>query len=179
MPYIEVTENDLRRLRELAGIFEIKDVVTRLIDDFLEDYTKPAVPAQASNVETYSFEDPPSLVHAKFYSGNFGEIASNASTWNGFFAQVLEIAYSRLGSFQALNRIVGQKVVQGEKTDEGYRYIPSSDISFQNVSAHYAAKFIWQIAKALSVPVAIDFAWRAKEEALKPGESGRLVYIPG
>lgn len=179
MPYIEVTENDLRRLRELAGIFEIKDVVSRLIDDFLEDYTKPQISPQSGEIEVCSFEDPPSLIHAKFISGSFGEIASNASTWNGFFAQVLEIAYSRLGSFQALNRIVGQKVVQGEKTDEGYKYIPSFNISFQNVSAHYAAKFIWQIAKSLSVPVMIDFVWRAKEEALKPGESGRLSYIPG
>ena len=117
MPYIEVMEKDLARLRELAGIFEVKDVITRLIDDFLEDYTKPEVISEAAlaGAEEFSFDDLPSLVHVKFVSARIGEIASNANTWNGFLNQVLEVAFSRLGSITPIQRSVGLNIISGEK----------------------------------------------------------------
>ncbi|QYZ68880.1 T4SS efffector SepA family protein [Neotabrizicola shimadae] len=176
MPYVEVKESDLRRLRELAGIFEIKDVITKLIDDFLEDYTKPQVGKPSTTATEYSFDDLPSLVHAKFISGKIGDIASNSTTWNGFLEQCLEIAHGRLGGFGAVARVVPLNIVAGERAEEGYRYVPSIDLSFQGVSASYAARYIGQIGKALNSSVEIDFLWRTKEEALKPGESGRLIY---
>lgn len=180
MPYIEVMEKDLARLRELAGIFEVKDVITRLIDDFLEDYTKPEVISEAAlaGAEEFSFDDLPSLVHVKFVSARIGEIASNANTWNGFLNQVLEVAFSRLGSITPIQRSVGLNIISGEKTDEGYRYVETANISVQGVSASYAAKYVGQLAKLLKTPVSIDFMWRNKEEAFRPGESGRLVYTP-
>ena len=178
MPYVEVKEEDLKRLRELAGIFEIKDVITKILDDFLEDYTKPAPVQSSEEVKVFDFSNPPSLSHTKFVSGTFAGIAANAAAWNGLLAQAIEMAHQRLGGINEIRRVAAINLVDGEKLDEGYKYISSLNISYQGVSAIYAARHIGELAKALNVPVDIEFRWRTKDEAAFPGMAGRLIYQP-
>jgi hypothetical protein len=178
MPYVEVKDEDLQRLRELAGIFEIKDVITKILDDFLEDYTKPAPSQSSEEVKTFSFSNMPNLSHTKFVAGTFAGVAANAATWNGLLAQAIEIAHDRLGDIGAIRRAAAINIFEGEKTDEGYKYIESINISYQGVSAIYAARHIGELAKALKVPVDIEFRWRTKDEAAFPGMAGRLTYQP-
>jgi hypothetical protein len=178
MPYVEVKDEDLKRLRELAGIFEIKDVITKILDDFLEDYTKPA-PAQSSEeVRNCDFTNLPSLSHTKFVSGTFSGIAANSPAWNALLAQAIELATQRLGGISEVRRISAINLVEGEKIDEGYKFIPSVGVSYQGVSATYAARHIGELAKALKVPVEVEFRWRTKDEAAFPGIAGRLTYKP-
>ncbi|WP_412507547.1 T4SS efffector SepA family protein [Roseovarius sp. SYSU LYC5161] len=178
MPYVEVKEEDLKRLRELAGIFEIKDVITKVLDDFLEDYTKPAPAKSSEEVKTFDFSNLPNLSHTKFVTGTFSGVAANAATWNGLLAQAIEVAHQRLGGIAEIRRVAAINIADGEKTDEGYKHIPSLGLSYQGVSAVYAARHIGELGKALSVPVEIEFRWRTKDEAAFPGMAGRLIHNP-
>jgi hypothetical protein len=176
MPYVEIKEEDLKRLRELAGIFEIQDVITKVLDDFLEDYTKPAALGSTEDVKTFDFSELPSLTHAKFISGRFDGVAANGSTWTGFLAQAIEISFSRMGGIPGLRKASSINFIEGEKTDEGYKFIPSINLSYQGVSAYYAARHIGELARSLGAPVEIEFRWRSKDDAAFPGMAGQLIF---
>ena len=178
MPFIEIKDDDLKRLRELAGIFEIKDVVTKVLDDFLEDYTKPKPSSSNEEVKVFDFSNLPSLAHAKFISGTFAGVAANSPAWNTLLAQAIEVAAPRLGGIHKIATVSGINIVKGEKTDEGYKHIRSLAASFHGVSAIYAARYIGDLGKAINESVEIEFRWRNKDEAAHPGVAGRLIHNP-
>jgi hypothetical protein len=66
--------------------------------------------------------------------------------------------------------------IEGEKTDEGYKFIPSINLSYQGVSAYYAARHIGELARSLGAPVEIEFRWRSKDDAAFPGMAGQLIF---
>ena len=178
MPYIEVREEDLKRLRELAGIFEIKEVVTKILDDFLEDYTAPDESNTSKSARAFSFSELPSLSHTKFVTGSFAGIAANKPTWNGLLGQAIEVAYQRVGSVDKIAKIAPLNLISGKRTEGGYKYLSSVNVSYQGVSATYAARYLGELGKALSVPIRIEFRWRTKDEAEFPGVTGCLEYNP-
>lgn len=178
MPYIEVTPDDLRRLRELAGIFEIKDVVTKVLDDFLEDYTKPEVMASKKEVETFRFSQLPPLSHAKFLSGSFGDVAVNNPSWNHLLELALASTLQRGIGLKELHKKIGLNIREGKFDQDGYRFIERSNVSFQGVSAQYAARYIGKLAEISGLEVEVEFRWRDKDDAHMPGVTGRLTNTP-
>ncbi|MDO6588528.1 hypothetical protein Q4543_23965 [Salipiger sp. 1_MG-2023] len=174
-----IKDADYKRLNELKGIFEIEDVITKILEHYLEEYTKPEAEIKGEeNPKYFQFSDIPNLNHAKFVSGSFDNVAPTKSNWKGLMTLALETGFKRLGGYEELAAVVSTNMVPGLKDDEGYHYIESLDFSFQGVSAYYAAKCIGEIAKSIKVPVFISFRWRQKDDAAHPGEPGILEHNP-
>lgn len=178
MPYIMVKNDDYRRLQELAGIFEVQDVVTKVLDEYLDNYTKPDYISKDEQAKIYTFDGVPSLSHAKFISGSFANVAASQSSWKGMMIVALETSFKRIGDVKKLQRISQANITQGEKNDDGYHFLENTGFSFQGLSAVYAAKCIHALAKELNESVEIEFRWRQKDEAALPGQAGKLVYEP-
>ena len=175
MPYVMIKDEDFRKLKELAGIFEVPDVISKILDEYLENYTAPDYISKDEEAKVYTFDDVPSLSHAKFISGKFDNVASPHTSWKGMMIVALETAYKRLGDLKSLQRVSQSNIVEGEKTDEGYHYLPELGISFQGVSAIYAARSIAALAKEIDAAVEIEFRWRQKDDAAFPGQAAKLI----
>lgn len=65
--------------------------------------------------------------------------------------------------------------VDGQKNDEGYRYLPDVGISIQGQDANGAWKAACYIAQQLGFPLTVTFVWREKEGAAFPGVTGRFT----
>jgi len=176
MPYVMIKDEDMKRINELKGIFEAQDVITRVLDHYLEEFTKPETEIQEGEQhKEFSFKEIPDLSFAKFVSGHFDNVAPDRTNWKYMMLLALETGYKRVGGFEKLQNVATVNLVSGEKSDEGYHFIEELGFSFQGVSAQYAAKCIGEIAEALDVPVEVSFRWRKKDNALHPGEAGKLV----
>jgi hypothetical protein len=178
VPYVMIDDEDFKKLSELAGIFDVKDVVSKVLDHYLESYTSPDIIQPSDDVKKFDFENVPNLSHAKFLFGKFDDVASSQTSWKGLMEVAFEVAFKRLGSFEKLAKVNPTNIVEGKKTDEGYYFLSDLGFSYQGVSAVYAAKSIGALAKEIRVPVKIEFRWRQKDEALHPGEAGQLTYSP-
>ena len=65
--------------------------------------------------------------------------------------------------------------VPGEKRDEGYRPLADLGISIQGQDANGAWRGICHIVQRLECALTVKFAWREKEGAAFPGETGHFV----
>jgi len=86
----------------------------------------------------------------------------------------LEILFAEYGDVQMVRGASGANVVPGQKADEGYKYLPDWGFSYQGVSAEDAVEIIVRSARALNVDAWVDFVWRDKPGAFRPGERGRI-----
>ena len=65
--------------------------------------------------------------------------------------------------------------VDGQKNDEGYRYLPDVGISIQGQDANGAWKAACHIAQQLGFPLTVTFVSREKESAAFPDVTGRFT----
>jgi hypothetical protein len=69
-------------------------------------------------------------------------------------------------------------MVNGLKTDQGYRYLADLGLSVQGLDSQDAWRCIAHVARALNIKVEIYFFWRDNPGAYLPGQSATLS-VPG
>ena len=65
-------------------------------------------------------------------------------------------------------------IVSGEKTDEGYHFLPDVALPVQGQDANGAWRTVMFIAQNLKASVEVSFLWRNKEGAENPGKTGSM-----
>lgn len=177
MPAIEVTDVDFARLQKFA---------VPLVDTPASAFTKvlniaeglqvapPRKDVAPSGLTAFGPSNLPPLVHTKFLDGRFDGKSPNKASWDAMVQLALEAIYERSHDADKVRAISGANIVKGEKHDEGYKYLESMGLSYQGVSAEDAVDIIIRSARNLRVSVRIDFVWRNKDGAFKPGEPGRI-----
>jgi len=179
MPMIEITDSDFSRLQKLATPFVDTPATTlaRVLDYFEsrtgQSLEKP-VPKETSNITVYSEKNLPPLTHTKVRSAKFGDASPDKMTWDSLVRLALTEMVKSGSPVGDLYRIVGAHVEGGKKETDGYKYIPAQNFSYQGVSATDAVKIITKCAQFLAYSVRIEFEWRSKEAAYKPGERAIL-----
>lgn len=88
----------------------------------------------------------------------------------------LSKVFQKVQSVAELRKISAANLVAGEKSDSGYRYQSDFGFSYQGVSAEDAMKIVARCARALNAHGHVDFEWRPKEGAHKPGEAARIEF---
>ena len=82
--------------------------------------------------------------------------------------------WSRAKSTSELKQLVIIPFVEGQKTNEGYRFLSDAGISEQGKDANGAWKAGCHIAQTLRLTLSATFVWREKVGAAFPGVAGRL-----
>ena len=120
----------------------------------------------------------PSVRHTKILDASIAGKPIDNPNWNLLVRWMLVQAMERLRDFDRLNELNSENMIQGQKDDEGYSYIPESDISVQGLSADKACSALRTVAQSLNIELEIGFMWRRKVGATCPGEKARL-RMPG
>jgi hypothetical protein len=106
----------------------IETVVSRLIDFYeARDGTPADAPSNgaASKVRQFNPLSPPSLKHTKVLAVELRgrPLAHGQVSWNGLLNAAVREAKARAKSASELKQFVVVPFVEGQKTDEGYRYL--------------------------------------------------------
>jgi len=167
---IEVSDSDFQRLKKLAEPFVDTpgSVVARLLDHF-EQAAVVEPQTKGDRLPLLAFDLPP-LTHAKLLMARFGGREPDRLTWDGLLRLAMTQTAARVSEFGELKRVLGANLVQGEKTDQGYKYLAPLRISYQGVSAEDAMRIVIRASKYLSAICEFEFEWRRKEGAFRPGD---------
>lgn len=177
MPSIEISETDFQRLQKIAVplIDTPRSIMTKLLDTYEKAHgaqSAGSVPRSQAGIGRYGFSNVPPLTHTKLMAAQFDTVAPSKTSWDALVQLALTRVIEEYQSAKELHRLSGANVIDGKKQDEGYKYLPPNDFSYQGVSAEDAAKIVVRCAKALGCSASFEFEWRNKDAAYKPGQRG-------
>ncbi len=182
-PSILLSQPIFEELQQLAE--PLVDTPESVIRRLLESYkglgsppkpSSPSAPPPLNKSRSFDPVTPPNLTHTKVTSAILGGRTLASANWNRLLDEALREAKKKLGSFDAVRRIAMVNIFNGRKEDEGYHYLDGAGISVQGQDANSAWRGTIQIARNLHCTVEVDFIWRNKEGAERPGEAGRFVF---
>jgi hypothetical protein len=181
VPSVELSAQTFARLQSHAVplVDNIETVIRRLID-FYESRDSAPVPdvdvSAGGKIRQFNPLSPPSLTHTKVLAIEFcGQPLEHGQTnWNGLLNTAVRTAKSRAKTAADLKQLVIIPYLNGQKTDEGYRYLPELGLSVQGQDANGAWKAACHIAQKLGLPLTARFVWREKNGAAFPGITGQF-----
>lgn len=178
MPTIDIFEADFSRLQRIAvPLVDTPATVFARLLDFYESVDKETRPAPSPPPPLANFDAKtiPPMVHTKLLSASLGGVEPEKPAWDSLVRMALLKVFEANGkNVVELRRLSGANVAQGKKESDGYKYVPSHGFSYQGVSAEDAVSIIARCAKALRRAVIMDFEWRNKDGAFKPGERATI-----
>jgi len=174
-PQVNLSAATFGRLQKFAEplVDDIESVINKLMD-IAE--AKQAAPSPTGNVKDFSGGTPPNLTFTKVLSAEIGgkTLSKADSTWNHVLIEAILQAAAKLKDANALKQLIIANHVVGQKTDQGYRYIPSAGVSVQGQDAIGAWKATSHILKSLHIPAEVVFVWYDNDKAAYPGLTGKL-----
>jgi hypothetical protein len=181
VPSIELSPQTFARLQAHAVplVDNIETVISRLIDSYeAREGASVALSATdtASKVRQFNPLSPPALTHTKVLAVEFcgRPLEHRQANWNGLLNAAVREAKAHAKSTSELKQLVIIPFVEGQKTNEGYRFLSDAGISVQGQDANGAWNAACHIARKLGLALAVTFVWREKEGAAFPGVTGRL-----
>lgn len=180
-PSIDLSPQTFARLQAHAVplVDNIESVINRLIDHYEAKGGAP-VPASEGGVHKaarqFSPIAPPDLTHTKVLEIEFcGKLLERGqANWNGLMLAAVREAKARTKSAGDFKRLVVVNFVDGQKSDEGYRFLSDVGISVQGQDANSSWRAACHVAQQLGCQLKVTFAWRQKEHAAFPGEIGQF-----
>ena len=157
----------------------IESVINRLLDAY---ETKGGVPVaedgagERSDVRQFKPLTPPDLTHTKILAVEFDGKALDRgeASWNGLLRAAVRKAKATTKSMVDLKRLVAANLVEGSKTDDGYRFLSDVGLSVQQQESNSAWRVACQVAQQVGCPLKVTFIWRDKDGAAFPGVTGRF-----
>lgn len=161
----------------------IESVINRLLDAYETKSGTPAAPTSADSVPAarrFNPNTPPDLRHTKVLAIEFDgkPLARSEVNWNGLLNTVIREARATAKSSADLKKLVIVNFIEGQKSDEGYRFLSDVGLSVQGQDANGAWKGACHIAQQLGRELKAIFIWREKEGAAFPGVTGEF-HIKG
>jgi hypothetical protein len=185
-PSVELSPQTFARLQ--AHAVPLVDTIETVINRFVDYYeakggTRAPASSESGNendepqkIRQFNPASPPNLTHTKVLTVEVGgkPLDHNQVTWSGLLFAAIRQAKVRVKSPSEFKQLMLVNFVDGQKTDEGYRYLSDIGISVQGQDANAAWKAACTIAQKLGFRLSVNFVWRQKEGAAFPGVTGQL-----
>jgi hypothetical protein len=180
-PSVDLSPATFSRLQNHAVplVDTIESVINRLLDAF---ETKSGTPAPSDGADgsptarQFNPNTPPDLRHTKVLAIEFDgkPLARSDANWNGLLNTVIREAKAKAKTSADLKKLVIVNFVEGQKSDEGYRFLSDVGLSVQGQDANGAWKGACHVAQQLGRELKAVFIWREKEGAAFPGTIGQF-----
>lgn len=175
---IKISDETFSRLQAQATplVDTIETVIARALDALEGDTIAPKRTGLAGPQE-YDASSPPNLTFTQVRSIELVGETFLPNQWNALLYAIVDQAMERIGDKEKIFNLITVNRVRGQKTDNGYKYVPSGDVSIQGQDANNAWKAISHIARKTGIPVTVSFMWQDNPKAAKPGEQGRFTIL--
>lgn len=185
-PSVDLSPATFSRLQTHAVplVDTIESVITRLLDAYEAKSGIPTASPDNAGANTtarqFNPNTPPDLTHTKVLAIEFDgkPLARGEANWNGLLNAAIREARAKAKSSADLRKLVIVNFVEGQKSDEGYRFLPDIGLSVQGQDANGAWRGACHVAQRLGLKLKATFLWRDKEGAAFPGVTGEF-HIKG
>ena len=178
MIQITIEDSTFERLQRFARpLLDTTDIVVNRALDALENREDHSTPEEGFSAVERRI-DPrklPNLTHTKVLDASLDGIRVARPNWNSLIETVLVRAMKQFTDFDELRKRCPVNMVEGCKSEEGYRHLAEINVSVQGMSANDACAALVIAAQSLRLELEIVLLWRAKEGAAYPGERARLT----
>lgn len=195
MPVIRISDQAFSRLQKLAEPFVDTpgSVIERILDHYEKNRNKngPVAPINLASPplgeppEPYEEEvplpnpdRPPDLSHTRILSAQFNGQNLSRRYWNHLVHVAHQVAFNKLGNFEAVRPATRSNIVRGRKPNKGFYYDSTIGVSIQRVGSTQAWSQVLHLARRLNVPVSVEFEWRHKAPAAYRDKRGSLDWPP-
>lgn len=180
---IEISEGTYNRLLEKMGADETCElVIRRLLDSHIttstQKNTKP--PAEQSDEDSPVLEKsefPNNMSQTKLNRFLINDIWHETVNWNKAVRIILILLEKKGRNVLSLD-CPGLVVREGKYNKANYTYLPMIDKSVQGVNAMSAVRIINYLAYKNKMDAELIFSWKNREDALHPGEQGKIIMTP-
>jgi hypothetical protein len=108
-----------------------------------------------------------------------GKVLPASSTyWNPIMYAVIEEAAKRGVGKTDLLELITVNCTAGEKTINGYKFLPGAGISVQGQDANAAWRQAYRVASSVGIALEVQFAWQDNEKAAMPNTLGSF-FVEG
>jgi hypothetical protein len=130
---------------------------------------------QAGDAGACALAAPPNLLFTRVLSAELNGTQLPKANWNRLLDETILQAAAKLQDLKALKGLLVVNFVEGNKEDQGYRYLPDAGVSVQGQDASNAWKGAAHIIKAMKFPARVVFQWYDNPKAANPGKTGQFT----
>ena len=174
---IELSDSTHSRLVELMDSDDTTEsVVIFLLDSFKANAGKDGGASLSSDAPDdgklhFKGAEPTDLTHTKVMKAQIDDSELPNAKWNTILSHLAIKAFKN-GFVDSSEAVSG--IVNGKKTDSGYKFYPKANISIQGRDANEAWRMSVELAGRLNADVFVEFEWRNKKKAEHPGKKADL-----
>jgi hypothetical protein len=185
-PSVDLSPITFSRLQTHAVplVDTIESVINRLLDAYESQSGTPVAPPEnadgSATGRQFNPNTPPDLRHTKVLAIEFDgkPLVRSEANWNGLLNAAIREARAKVKSSADLKKLIIVNFVEGEKSNEGYRFLSDIGLSVQGQDANGGWKGACHIAQQLGRELKAVFIWRDKKGAAFPGMTGEF-HIKG
>ncbi len=185
MPTAELSDLTNTRLQAIAiPLTDTHDsVIARLLDHW--DATKSNQPKVIKPGEPIGMKEdgrmmifdpatPPQLNFTNCVQViiNGKKLTKGESYWNTIMNVMIREVYSKGHNAQAIYDMLFVNAAVGEKTENGYKFLPEVGLSVQGQDSNAAFRQAYQLAEMHGITFEIWFAWQDNDKAAYPNRQG-------
>lgn len=180
-PVIRIPESTYKRLQKLATPFVDKpsDVIDRLLDEYEQRGTERVSKTMFVDSTVLQLDPlrPDDLGHTRVLEARLNGRTLRPK-WNYLVIAVHQLALERLGSFDMLKKMTLSNIVQGERSDSGFKYVAETDFSIQYTDSNHSWQNSLHLAMKLDFEIEVHLEWMHKDKAVHPGQRAKLFWKP-
>ena len=179
MMTIEISDLTDARLKKIAKpLLDTYDtVIARLLDEFdAHRAAQPKKPGEAIKVEGnimhFDPKNPPPLRFTTLTRVvlNGEEFPKSDTYWNRLMDRMILEAGQAGHDAEEVYKILFVNRTLGEKTDNGFTFLPEVGLSVQGQDSNAAFRQAFQLAEKLGSSLAVWFHWQGNEKAAYPNQ---------
>lgn len=176
MPHIEISEQALAYLKKHAE--PLIDTTVSVLDRILAEHaalaTKPKGQPEALEMR-FSGDGLPSVKFTTIVSAQVAGKPATQRYWNNILEDLIAACVQKGASPAEVRSVLQANVLDGNQSDNGYRFVPTAGFSFQGLEANRVCRNLAILCERFGIPVDIEIRWQDDEKAVFPKQSARIV----
>lgn len=176
MPNIEISDDAMAFLQSRA--VPLQDTTVTVVDKIIRRLKELEEVSNNSACKTLSFkmDAMPSVKFTSILGASVDGQKAPQSYWNNILEDVIKACINHGHSATDIKAHMAANIHMGKYQENGYRYVPAADFSFQGMEANRVFKNIAALAAAFDIPVKINIRWQDNEQAAYPNALAEIVY---
>lgn len=189
MPNISIKNETLARLQKIAiPLVDTADSVIRRVLDAFEASNNfdipgtkdsgPGMPIKDNGaVMLFNWRNPPVLAHTTVTQVvlNGEQFVKSDNFWNSIMFAVIRAAKKHGKTADQLSQLLFVNHAKGQKTDNGYKFMPDVGLSIQGQNSDNAFRQSFALAEVMKFKLEVFFRWQNKPEAAFPNRTAAFT----
>lgn len=176
MPNIEVSDSALAYLKQYAE--PLVDTTVSVLDRILAEHAKLKghAPSGAPAIEMrFSGTNLPSVKFTTILSAKVARKPVAHKSWNHILEDVITACVQTGADVAEVRSLMHANTMDGQQSDNGYRYVSAAGFSFQGLEANRVCKNLTILSERFSIALEIEVRWQDEEKAAFPQQTARIV----